>query len=205
MPSRSRPRQRRSKSGKKKSRSVKRQSVKRQSVKRRSARRQQLMPQDVMRGRRLRGGATKDELSLLVADLKKQKNKSADLEKLLAQATTLLEEIGDKEPSSEQQARLDSLEGSLGSHLLPEESQPSLGTNDPVIVPQATKHGAESAPPMPENIPLATQEAVAKTGLSYNQLITAGLVGLGLGVGGTLGAQKLKKGKHHKPHGHVDA
>ena len=284
MPSRSRPRERRSKSGKKKSRSVKRQSVKRQSVKRqsvkrRSARRQQLMPQDVMRGRRLRGGATKDELLSLVAELERQQNKSSDLNNLLAQATALLQEIDEKEPSSEQQARLNQLELSLGSHLLPEESQLSLGTNDPVIVPQQTPQPLLQMPVVPQQMSglgtmsrgelqqpskedmiqmlekqlsegtderikpiiislikifqkenltsedakeieelqvqmLAIKAGVSgleqkakKGGLSQNQLITAaGLLGLGLGVGGTLGAQKYQKSKHHKQHekhGHV--
>ena len=51
------------------------------------------------------------------------------------------------------------------------------------------------------------EQKAKKGGLSQNQLITAaGLLGLGLGVGGTLGAQKYQKSKHHKQHekhGHV--
>lgn len=176
MPSRSRPRQRRSKSGKKKSRSVKRQSVKRQSVKRRSARRQQLMPQDVMRGRRLRGGDGTSEA-----------------------VDPMLSSSGVSDPTSTTKQGSNPSESALST----ETASSSTETRG-----ETTGEGgssAVSALAVPENIPLATQEAVAKTGLSYNQLITAGLVGLGLGVGGTLGAQKLKKGKHHKPHGHVDA
>lgn len=196
MPSRPRPRQHRSKSGKKKSRSVKRR-----SVKRRSARRQQLMPQDVMRGRRLRGGS---DLETALRELEGEKESLRKMapenillsEKVnlgdIAAVKNLTKRIGDEI------LRIEDPQGSVVEAAVAAGEQVKIPRSSAAVSSLELTSGQSEIPPV-------LLDAAKKSGVSMSQIVTAGLVGLGLGVGGTLGAQKYQKSKHHKheKHGHV--